>query len=339
MSRKSEGEPLPQQGPQMSENDPLLTRVPLNLAAEFYPRGFPVRLTTNSPRVMAAAQEGWAGLQKRFDVTPLEVRCLVSSGERSFPPPPVVRAQRDLLIGVCDAANFWTCNLTSGIAAAWVSENTTADSGFLRYHVVEAMAYSLMESLHVISLHAACVSLGGHGMLLAGESGAGKSSLAYGCARRGWTYISDDASSLLRNGSERTVLGDPSLFRFRATAGALFPEFRGWRESRRPQGKPTIEVRTESLPAVRTACESRVDSIVFLNRRDGKKGEAEMLRCPRQKALGYLADSPWPKDLPGEPQRLAAVKRLLGANLYEMRYLDLDSAVDALERIVLGEHK
>jgi hypothetical protein len=255
------------------------------------------------------------------------------------PPPPVVRAQRNLLVAVSDAANFWTCDLTGGFAAGWVSQDVAADSGFLRYHVIEAMAYSLMESLHVISLHAACVSYRGHGILLAGDSGAGKSSLAYACARRGWTYISDDASSLLRSGDSPTVLGDPRLFRFRAASGALFPEFSGFSESRRPLGKPTIEVRTSLLPAIRTACESRVDSIVFLNRRDGKKGRAEVSRFPRQKALDYLALSPWPADLPNENQRLTVVERLLVAGVYELRYIALDAAVDALEQIASGEYK
>jgi hypothetical protein len=237
---------------------------------------------------------------------------------------------------VADAQNFWCCDLTRGFASAWVTEPAAADAGYLRYHVIEAMAYSMQESLHVISLHAACVALEDHGVLLAGDSGSGKSSLAYACARRGWTYISDDASCLTRHGGGRQVLGDSSLFRFRETAGALFPEFSGMQESRHARGKPTIEVRTASLPAVRTASESRVDSIVFLNRRDARGGRAELLRVAKEDALSYLALSPWPADLPTESGRLATVERLLGAGVYEMRYRDLDPAVDALERLVYG---
>jgi hypothetical protein len=270
----------------------------------------------------------------------MEVRCLVSpGGAAERPAAPVVRAQRDLLIAVASADNFWCCDLTRGFASAWVTESAATDTAYLRYHVIEAMAYSLMEALHVVSLHAACVSLGGHGVLLAGDSGAGKSSLAYACARRGWTYISDDASSLLRRGHERTVLGDPRLFRFRASAGALFPEFDGMREDRRSQGKPTIEVRTASMPGMRAAWECHVDSIVFLNRRDGQRGRAELSRLSGPDALDYFAQSPWPKDLPAEKTRQAAVDRLLGAEIYELRYRELDAAVDALEQIACGEKR
>jgi hypothetical protein len=202
--------------------------------------------------------------------------------------------------------------------------------------VLEAMAYSLLGSLHVVSLHAACVALNGRGVLLAGDSGAGKSSLAYACARRGWTYITDDCSSLVRRSPARTVLGDPRLFRFRATAGSIFPEFQGFEESRFARGKPTIEVHTASLPAIRTAAESRVDAVVFLNRRDAKDGHAELLPFAADDAMKRLADSPWPPDLPTAGERRTALDRLAGAGVYELRYRDLDTAVECLERIVAG---
>jgi hypothetical protein len=52
------------------------------------------------------------------------------------------------------------------------------------------------------------------------------------------------------------VLGNPRAFRFRETAGQLFPEFSGVKESRRGQGKPTIEVQTQALPASGAVLES-----------------------------------------------------------------------------------
>ncbi len=320
--------------------DPLMTRVPLDHSGKFHPYGFPAVVRSNSQLVLHAAHQSWGDLDRRFAVPAIEIRCLVSAaGAQRLPPPPTVRAQRDVLVAVADASNFWICDMSRGFASAWVTESAVAEMDYFRYHVLEAMAYSLMESLHTIALHAACVALGEHGVLLAGESGAGKSSLAYACARRGWTYITDDASCLLRAGTGRVVLGDSRRFRFRGTAGALFPEFRGCRETIRPRGKPTIEVRTSSVPAIRTACESPVDSIVFLNRRDGRTGRARISPYSRHKAFEYLAWSPWPADLVGEGQRAAIVERLLGAAIYEMRYSDLAAAVDGLERIARGERE
>jgi hypothetical protein len=288
--------------------------------------------------VLNAAHASWAGLPKRFDEPPLELRCVVSEGAApDCPPPPVVRAQRNLALWAADAENSWCCDMVAGFGAAWVTERLAENARYLRYHVLEAMAYSLLGSLHVVPLHAACVALAGRGVLLAGDSGSGKSSLAYACARRGWTYIADDSSNLVRRGRTRTVLGNPRLFRFRAAAGALFPEFQGIEESRHARGKPTIEVRTDSLPAVRTAAETRVDALVFLNRRDARDGQAELLPVAWDDARKRLSDSPWPTDLPTVAEQQTALERLAGAGIYEMRYRDLDAAVDKLEQIVGGD--
>jgi hypothetical protein len=322
----------------MPESDPLLALMPLPHRAEFYPYGFAASVVSNSAMVLEAARESWAGLPKRFAAPPLDLRCVVTHGAAAdCPPPPVVRTQRNLIVFVADRENYWCCDLATGLGSAWVTERVAANTRYLRYHVLEAMVYCLLESLHVVALHAACVALDGRGVLLAGDSGAGKSSLAYACARRGWTYTTDDASSLVRRGRTRTVLGDPRLFRFRANAGALFPEFQGMEESPHAHGKPTIEVRTDSLPAIRTAVESRVDAIVFLNRRDGRDGLAELIPVPEDDAMKRLSGSPWPVDLPTEGERTAVLKRLAGARAYEMRYRDLDAAADKLERIARGD--
>jgi hypothetical protein len=321
----------------MPQSDPLLALVPLPHRAVFHPYGFAVSVASNSPMVLKAAWKSWAGLPRRFETPPLELRCVVTQGAASdCPPPPVVRAQRNLTVWVADAENYWCCDLATGFASAWVTGRVAANNRYLRYHVLEGMAYSLLGSLHMVTLHAACVALDGYGVLLAGDSGTGKSSLAYACARRGWTYISDDSSSLVRRSGTRAVLGDPRLFRFRATAGALFPEFQGMKESPHAYGKPTVEVRTSSLPAIRSAVESRVDAVVFLNRRDGRVGQAELLPVAWDDAMERLSYSPWPADLPTVGERQSTLERLAGAEAYEMRYRDLDAAADKLEQIVRG---
>jgi hypothetical protein len=314
--------------------DPLLAFMPLPYRAEFYPFGFPVSVASNSRLVLDAAEESWAGFRKQFDERPIEIRCLVTAAGDGTPPAPIVRAQGNLLISVAGAENFHCCDLVSGFATAWVTGSVAANSQYFRYHFLEAMASCLLHMLHLVDVHAACVSLDGHGVLLAGDSGAGKSSLAYACARRGWVYTSDDGISLVRRSGGRTVLGNSRLFRFRKTAGELFPEFRRFTDIRNGNGKPTIEVRTDSLPAVRTALESHVDYLVFLNRRD--EAEPNLHPVSQQETRKRLFFNPWPLELPMHAEWQAAIERLLTAPAYEMRYRDLDSAVDRLEQLVRG---
>ena len=317
--------------------DPLLALIPLSYSGEFYPYGFPAKVVSNSPLVLEAAQESWGGYRKRFGPGAMEVRCLVGEGtDGRVPPPPVVRAQGNLLISVADRDNFACCDLLKGFASAWVTRAVVEAREYFLYHVLEAMMYTLLDQLFVVAVHAACVTRNGHGVLLAGDSGAGKSSLAYACARRGWVYSSDDSSMIVRRERGRTVLGNPRLFRFRRTAGELFPEFRGMKESHRGNGKPTIEVRTEALPAIRTALESRVDYVVFLNRRDVCNGHAQIYPVSKEEAMGRLFFDPWPADLPARQERRAAVERLASAPACELRYRELDQAVDILEQLVVG---
>ncbi len=319
-----------------SPDDPLLVAIPLSCRAEYYPFGFPVSIVSNSALVLKAAEQSWGGMARRFDERPIEVRCLVVEGAAvdRMPPHPVVRAQRNLLVSVADAQNFYSCDLANATAAAWVTATAVRDFAYFRYHFLEAMAYSLIEMRHLVAVHAACVSLQSHGVLLAGDSGAGKSSLAYACARRGWVYTSDDSSSLLLHGHGRTVLGNPRVFRFRETAGELFPEFRGFVNTRRASGKPTIEIRTASVPGVQTSLDAVVEYVIFLNRRDGAKPGFVPLSCTE--AWRRLFFDPWPPELPVRAERHAAVRRLLTAQTYELRYRDLDDAVDRLEELVRG---
>ncbi len=317
--------------------DPLSCSVPLPYRREFYPNGFTACLATNSEAVLKAAEESWAGVCRKFDDAPVEVWCLVSNHRAAeIPPRPVVRARRNLFVSVADADNALSCDLAGGFASIWVTEAVVSAADYFRYHFLEAAVYCLMDMRNVVSVHAACVALNGRGVLLAGDSGAGKTSLAYACARRGWVYTADDASRLVRRGSGRTVLGNARSFRFRASAGRLFPEFAGMKESRRADGKPTIEVRTASLPAIHTAGEARIEHIVFLNRSDEMGRRAVLTPVGEDEAYRRIWWDPWPAEVSGADERRAAVRRLCTASSWEMSYRDLDAAIDRLERLVFG---
>ena len=319
------------------EFDPLWVTTPLLHRAEFYPLGFAVSVASNDRLVIEAAAQSWSGFVRRFEGSAVEIRCLVTPAETGdiLPSEPVFRAQRNLFLVVADTRNFACCDLGNGFASAWLSDTTVSDAPYFRYHFLEGMAYSLIGTQHVAAVHAACVSLEGKGVLLAGDSGAGKSSLAYACARRGWTYTSDDMSAILLRSDGRSVLGNPSAFRFRASAGHLFPEFRGLdNHVRHSKGKPTIEVRTDALSAIRTAPECRAECVVFLNRRGDHA--PDLVTVPTLEARQRLFCDPWPPDLSTRADMHAAVDRLLTVPAYELRYSRLDDAVERLEQLLLG---
>lgn len=304
----------------------------------FFPCGYEVQLETNSEAVLRGANNYLGAWTQRYHDRPLKIRFLVAPGDSSAAPPlpPFLhRVQGHLLTGIANRENFYCCDLLAGFAFGCVTLETAEDEEFLRVPI-DNMVCALLWTSHVTAIHAACVMLGRRGVLLAGHSGAGKTSLAYACARRGWTFVSDDTSCLVKSGKGRTVIGNPYRFRFRETAGSLFPEFRGFDESSLPGGKPTIEVPTSALSGIETAVESSTDYIVFLNRRDGQQGRAEFSPVSRERKLRELFTGNWPSELPARQEDWATLQRLADVPAFELRYRELDVAVGALERLVRG---
>jgi hypothetical protein len=338
--RTERDEPFPMGFVQPPETaDGMLGNTPRPHKATFFPYGYELRFETNSESAMQTATRCFGAWRPRFDERPMQLRCLVTPSESAVvgPVPPFLhRIQHHLLTGIADKENFYCCDLLAGFAFVCVTLGTAEDVDFLRVPFEDTVS-ALLWTSHVVAIHAACVMLDGHGVLLAGDSGAGKSSLAYACARRGWTYISDDTSCLVKRGEGRTVIGNPHKFRFRETAGSLFPEFLGFKESRRAYGKPTIEVSTGNLAGIERAAESCADYIVFLNRTYGQEGRAEFVPVPREEKLRRLFVGNWPSDLPARQEDWVTLQRLASVPAFELRYRELDTAMNALERLVRGK--
>lgn len=310
-------------------HDPLLYLAPLAYVGRYYPYGFPVDIASNMREVLDAARESWGAYAARFDRPPIRLHVLASEGSGGTPPAPILRGQRNMLAWVSDQENFSVCDRLQRFGYSSVTRATVADRVFFRWHFLDAVVYVLLEMNYITSLHAACVAKEGAGVLLHGASGVGKSTLAYACAKRGWTYISDDASSVLWDGG-RTVIGEPHHFRFRAEAAELFPELRGLTEGRPLGRKPTIEVDTAKLP-IHTAPEARVERIVFLDRRPGC--DTSIRRVARDEARERLRQDMAVFDPELEARRQQAVDSISEAPAFELRYSDFEDAAGALEKL------
>ena len=317
--------------------DPILYDHPLPLTGTFHPRGFSVEISTNSPDVLRAADDSWGTCKRAFPEPPVRMSIGVMQGGRDAAlSPPVCRGRDNLISLVSDAQNFYSADLRRGLGFGWVTQATVSNRAGFRYHFLEGMALCLLMSRYMTPIHAACVMLDGQGILLCGDSGEGKSSLSFACARRGWTFVADDASSLIRNRVERVVVGNPHQIRFRQSAIDLFPELAYERLTRRVNGELAIELPTSSLSNFSSALQAPVNHIVFLRRK-----EFAAVRLTRLTAERVL---PWFEQVLtfGEPDvrgaQRASLRRLLTANLVEMSYSDLDSAVSCLETLVRGNN-
>lgn len=296
----------------------------------WHPLGFDLHLATNSRQVQEAAAESWQSFRREFARETVELRIVVQE-EGEAAPEPAFRSQGNMLSIVSDRHNFGCLDLDALFGYCFVSAKTVAERGWFRWFFLEPATYLMLAQRHVSAMHAACVERDGVGVLLCGVSTAGKSTLAYACARQGWTYISDDATCLLLDSDERVAIGKPHQIRFRDDAPRLFPELEGYITRARPNGKISIEVPTAELP-IRTAGHANIGAVVVLDRRSGAQTRLE--RAPREEvAEGLLADMPYY----GETvlaRYEQAVQRATAVPTYRLIYEKLDEAVTALNGLL-----
>lgn len=319
----------------MYAEDPLLSKVEFSLQSVIFPLGFPVKLLTNSPAVLEAANISWGYFKQKFDQPPLELRIGVTTdrtGNPELPPAPIARLQWTQVVNIADANNFITVDFKAGRSFGWITQSIAESQSYLRYYFLDSAALGMVSGLRAGCLHAACVSPFGRGMLLCGNTGAGKSTLAYAGARAGWTLLCDDAAYLPLHREDRLVVGNYHRLRLRPSALQLFPELEGLAVTPRvASNKPSIEVPTSELREITTADSAMVDYLIFLNR--NWNGRPELATLSRQAVLPWLKRSLTFTAVNSQTIQDDVLRRLFGAPVFELRYQDLNWAIDRLNTL------
>ncbi len=301
----------------------------------FYPLGFPVEILTDSPNVLDAAEETWGRFDQMHKAPPLQIRLgLGESVGEPRPAPALPRSEEHLISFIHGPHDFVLCDLRAGFAYGWLSRSIALDRPYLRYYFLEPAVYVMIIARYLTPIHGACVALGGAGVLLCGDSQAGKTTLAYACAKAGWTYIADDASHLVVGAAPACVAGRPHQIRFRPDAGRLFPELAESPVSDRPNGKPNVELDTARL-GIDVASSARVSHIVFLNR---TPPSAPLLtQYDKERAFERLSQVLCVGDEEIKERQRRSLRVLLShVEVYEMHYRDLSWAEQCLRSLVGG---
>jgi hypothetical protein len=312
-------------------DDILLYDVPLPMRATFFPLGFPLELATNSEVVIDAARKSWGDFQVAYPETPVSLSLAVTAGgDKQMPQRPRFRSHQHLMSIVSDAHNQVICDFSRGCASGWVTERVAENSGFLRLRYLESSVLMMVAQAYLAPFHSALVARRGMGVALCGESFAGKSTLAYACARAGWTFIADDGTFLLRNRVDRFALGNPFTVRFREDAKVLFPELANCPVALRPNGALGMEVATSELP-ISTAAGCAVEHLVFLRR--SASGPASMNPFDADQALAWLERTTLYGPVEVRASQWQAYHRLVGAKIWELHYSYLPDAIALLDRL------
>jgi len=292
--------------------------------------GIPVDIGTNSESILAVADRLWLGYPAVSGRDPVTLRVVVQSGVKSAAFPSLL-GQEHLMSIIGDAPNFAVCDLAASFGYARVTRDVALDGDYFRYHFLEAAIYTMMEARYFCPVHASCIALDGRAILLCGDSGAGKTSLAYACAKKGWTFLSGDATCIVRDHAEPSVAGRPFSIRFRSEARDLFPELGVFTPERRANGKFDIEIDTQEL-GLTTALESRPVGIVFLNRQ--RTGAVRINSFSREEAFEQCSRAICygNEDIRGAQKK--ALRGFLTLPVAELTYSGLDEAESALRGTV-----
>lgn len=298
------------------------------MVSMFYPLGFPAQMRTNSAAVLSMFERAWGVFERRFETEPVSVDVhVVESDSEECPPQPGWSLMPPLYVSTANASNYSVADLERNRTQMTISRAAERHPLYLRYFLLDAAPLVHIAFRYGTPIHAACVSLDGHGVLLCGESGAGKSTLSYACARSGWTFTSDDSGYLVHGRDSRLLTGNCYQVRFRPAAQYFFPEINGREVTPRAGGKPSIEALTATLPGIACSPDAEIGSIVFLNRRSDSR--PRLATYSKELARQYLRQSlfGWGDYLDLQHE---AIERLLQLEVLELRYSQLDWAVERL---------
>jgi hypothetical protein len=295
------------------------------LRALFHPLGHPVEIITNASEVLSAAVESWKDWPRLFDAPPLRFVIKAHDGAGAAAAP-VFTAGAEGFTFRADAGNsgyFRTLRRTGRLR---VGMDTLRRREWFRYHLLEALVLTALDTVVFTPVHAACVARAGWALLLCGDSGAGKSSLSYACATRGWTFISDDAAHLSLSERGR-VVGDCSRIHIRESALTMFPELRFERARSMLNGKAALVVKTAARSGWTCAASGRAAGCVFLARRPGPSQFSEY---DPALAKAYFRDYVrWGESAAQENLYDMLVER----GCWRLAYDDLNSGVSSLDQL------
>jgi hypothetical protein len=313
--------------------DPLLYGQELPRLTRLHPLGQTVDISTNSLFIENAARSLWSRWPKIFGDSAIDLRIAVSENDAEISCACVTtRGQEHLISLVRDKENFGVADLRRGFGYAWITRDVAANMAVAISGFLEPLVYLMVSARHFAQVHGACVSLNGRGVILCGDSGAGKTCFAYACARAGWRLVSGDAIQIVRSSAGNHIIGRPYALRFRESARPLFPELRNFPAGRSSQGKLDIEVDTADL-AIDSELEASASHVVFLNRESGV-GEPFFESVPFDEAFAYLLQVVFYGDKSLRAAQKQSLAELLARPVLRLNYSDLNGAERAIRRLV-----
>jgi hypothetical protein len=301
--------------------------------AWFRPMGLALRLVTDSPDVLAAAQEAFGGFGPGEPQEPpdLTLRLFAHDVENDAPAPPLLRVDGPLVYQTMGRGSTLVIDRAHGAGFGYFAPSALAGRAAFRWHFLDLALFFFLEERGFLGVHGAALARNGRGLLLRAPSGQGKSTLTYAAARRRFQAVAEDIVWVAPGAS--ALWGLPWTFHLLPDAPRLFPELNGRAPARQLNGEEKIAVDLESLRPGSTAPCTEPAGILFLHRRPGRPSALVPLD-PAQAWTAWLAGgASRERDTPGYDDRARAL--LAGRSVHRLDLGDdLEAALDLLEPLL-----
>jgi HPr Serine kinase C-terminal domain len=184
-------------------------RQALPLRTDFYVAGAHCHLSTNSADIIQSMSRWlrWRGpspaASRSFEMEIIVDPRLDTAAKR----PAYFRGNGHLVFGFLPQGSFITYDLLRQYVRAVLSSEAARDDSFWNALLIPITIGIVGTTVGVVPLHCACLERNGRGLLIAGDSGVGKSTLTAALTQRGlalisddWTYFSKEQSTLVAHG-------------------------------------------------------------------------------------------------------------------------------------------
>lgn len=162
-------------------------------------------------------------------------------------------------------ANVLLVDLARNIVHAWITEAAARDRALWSEQWVPLIVGIAGLAAGVLPLHSACVVKNGRGLLIAGESMAGKSTFSVAMAQQGFHLLSDDWTYIHRDESSLVACGFDVPVKLLPDAVAFFPELHTLEPARTLNGEVAYTAPASHL-GITAAQDCEIAAMLFLHR-------------------------------------------------------------------------
>jgi hypothetical protein len=255
----------------------------LPLEARFRVAGSVWDLRSNSKEILRAMEETFDRVDGGRQKADLHLQFRVDFGVENAPrwSQPHFRALDHLYYATYGPYDSMVVDQSGRRVLGSFSPVLAGDTPYWKQTILPVLLGIVSASIEVTPVHCACVVKGGSGLLLAGESGAGKSTSALSLSLNGFSYLSDDCTYLSRSGDALQAWGLPTPLKLLPDAVRHFPELGALNPASSLNGELAFTVDPTRIFDVERCLSCEPRWLVFLERRDRTEGSAPVIKQVR----------------------------------------------------------